>query len=287
MNMYNKILFVCLVLSMSSCFNYETQFDGSYDTSTVDQDSTELKKYLLYSSDGKFYLSNEFGYDTKSSSDDLNVVMASINNSHTKILYKEPNRDIQVFDIDSWSVERSIEGSSDALFFDYHPNNESIYYLKQSGLLYIDGPQLYETNPIDVEENLSISSTSFVYSSAVILPNDDIIISFGSSFGKYFARVNQTSEIERRFVGNFAYKMRTNPSGTEVHAVNQFSWGSSSIGIDANTLEDLDNVNGQYSVPHSYLGEDRYYYIDDDNYLRIPNGEKYFITGGDPTSLDY
>lgn len=294
--MKHKSIYLFFLLILSSCYTYEPQFEGPFDPSSESVDQ-ELSKTLMYTSSGKLYLSNDYGLETvQVSDDDVFVQYASINNNHTKVIYKVNGEDIAVYDIESQTIERRVENSRDAVFCDFHANNESIYYFTSKGMMYVDGTQLYNTNPLDMTEHLTVSSSSsYNFGSAVILPNNDIIASFKFFFGnsRYIARINETEQIKSRQLThssgplyNNLEHMRINHTGTLLHASEVVVGGIRSMEIDINTLE-VETNSKNYSLPHSYLSQEVGYFIYDDNTLVIPEGDDQFILNSSPSSLDY
>jgi len=286
--MFRFTILLYIVL-FNSCYNYETQFDGAYDTN-IEHENLVPTKSLIYTVNGDLVLSNDYGFYKEIYGENLDIEKASINNIHTKVLYKESNKPIVVFDLETWTIERTIAGSENAEFFDYHPNNESIYYFTPQGLLYVDGPPLYSVNPLNMKTNLSEGfSAAYRVASAVILPNNDIIAClarFNSTGYRYLSRFNEFEEIRYERIEETLEQMRINHSGTKMRAVGMPNWSYRDVTLDVDSLT-YDYRGNVFSLPHSYQDENQGYRIDDDDRLYIPGGERFFVESDDVTSMDY
>lgn len=145
------LLFPFLLLGMVSCFNYETQFEGPYEDEENIGEEVELPKVLVYVAGGNVYLADRFGRDSIILDNSGTVKVASINNEHSKVIFKPNNENIQIYDIATDRITGAINGTSTAVWFDYHANNETIYFLLSDGFLDTSGPEILANRPIQLK----------------------------------------------------------------------------------------------------------------------------------------
>jgi hypothetical protein len=131
--MKNLFFFLLIACAISGCSKYETQFDGPYSDEKGYQPQNIPYEILYVGSDGKMYmLDAALRYQKTFPTITNNVFRAVINYTHDKIAYKSVFGNIIVIDTAGTQI-REIAGSSNADIFDFHPNNETVYYLPYGG----------------------------------------------------------------------------------------------------------------------------------------------------------
>ncbi len=192
--MINRLFALLLVLVCSACFNYETQFEGPYDPDSEDKEEVVIPKEVVYVAGGNVYLANEFARDSVIIDDSGRIKVASINNNHTKVIYKENNQNIKIYDIESERITGEVPGSQDAFWFDFHANNETIYFFTTDSQLDTYGPEVLVKHPI------SLRTLSGVFGNArggTVLENGDFIFSMesGGTFNNHFLFLADGNEV--------------------------------------------------------------------------------------------
>ena len=222
----NAILIFLLVgLGLSACFNYEAQFEGAY----TDEDlgaGGQLKKELVIAAGGTVYLTDPTlrSFDPIESTRNADIRLASINFSHTQVLYKTPTGNIQIYDIAAATEVDEVPDSEAAIWFDFHHNNETVYFLDTEGLLHTYGPTVLARQPLDL--NSLLAPTRSV-EGAAILPGGEVVFStfaFGSFNRRYLRRTNVAlNEVEVNIETQSAARyFRLDSAATAVWVGNEF-----------------------------------------------------------------
>ena len=271
------------------CFTYEVQYDGPPEEEDV---INELPKSLVYVSGGRVFLSNHYGLDSLIINTGSSVEIASINNDHTKVLFKEAGEEIQEYDIALGTISRFIPGSADAIFFDYHPNGQLIFHFTLGGLLSIEGGDLYPNNPLDLKQFFPASSGFRRVHGATILPNNEIVMSiYWEGFGVNYdiIRTDGTNVLDSRPKNTTYEQFRVNPSGTELLASDNFGLEPRLNDINIFNLAHNNFSGSILGTPNSYISEDFGYLVSDDflNEIFIPNNSVIVPVFGNVTSIDY
>lgn len=141
-------IYLSILLTLGSCLNYETQADGPYDPN---EEQEILMPSVVYVSNGNVYLGDQFLRDSIIIDDSGQNTLVSINNNHTKVLFKRANQNIQVYDIESASLDEEVPNSEAAFWFEYHSNNKTIYYLIGNEIVTV-GENILEQNPLNLVE---------------------------------------------------------------------------------------------------------------------------------------
>ncbi len=177
-NILNIICWV-IVLNFCSCLNYDTQFEGDYNA----EEESNTSNSVVFVLNGDVYLSNPFLKDsTLIASGDH--TLASINNNHTKVLFKSPDQNINVYDIASKSITEEIANTQNAFWFDYHSNNETVYYLIGNEI-FTHGKSLLDKSPLNLAELIGLQDANTTIGSAVIKSNKDIVFSANTNSDGY------------------------------------------------------------------------------------------------------
>jgi hypothetical protein len=123
------ICLFCLIIH-TSCSKYKVQFEGAYDDKTgVDIKSQTKDHQILYVQSGKLYTIDPKLEDIRPYPNlPTGIVFAAINPAHTKIAYKTALGNITLID-SSGTQLATIASTSAVTSFDWHANNETLYYV--------------------------------------------------------------------------------------------------------------------------------------------------------------
>ncbi len=283
-NIFYTVLMLSVLIGSLGCYDYETQFEGPYS-----QDSEfiepELPRELVYISGGNVYLANQFVTDSIIIDNSGEVARASINYEHSNVLFKRTGENIQIYNIEEERVTGEVAGSIDATWFDYHANNETIYYLIGDNL-HTQGPELLSENPKDLRDFFAFNIDII---GAVITNVGDIIYTLKVLGGNttYIIRTNHLNEsqnIYERVIPNAVRFMRINSNDSAILGTSQP--GSDMVEIRPNNggydwFNDFrlgvpgENNNRGYYVTNNLLG------------IETPSGEEIEVTTGLITSIDF
>ena len=135
-------LYSLLLLLLFSCSKYETQFEGPY--SEEDNDViTEFNEFLIIQSN-KIKLIDRVKKELKLVPTDESVSKAAFNYSRDKIAY-QGSGNIKIIDIYGNFIAE-IPGSQEAKYFEWHANNETLYYLLSNDIIMYYGPEIQIAN---------------------------------------------------------------------------------------------------------------------------------------------
>ena len=174
-----KFLPLLLVIGLASCFDYETQFDGPY-SDEENNTGFKLPKKVVYVAGGNVYLANEFAKDSIRIDNSATVDVASINNDHTNVLFKRTGENINIYNIESESITGQVPNTETAIWFDYHANNETIYFLLSNNLLDTYGPEVLTNRPIDLR---TLGSVTGNVKGVAVMNNGEFVFSKISAIG--------------------------------------------------------------------------------------------------------
>lgn len=280
-NIFIKSIPLFFVIVLTSCFDYQTQFDGPYSDAGPDGDS-KIPKEVVYVAGGNVYLANEFASDSILIENSGEVEIASINNEHSKVLFKKDNNNIQIYDIESGNVAGEVPDSETAIWFDYHKNNQTIYYLLTNDRLYTYGPDVLDNQPLNLRTLsgiagkikgvalteagtiiFSIVSTTTNNKYLIISDGTDVIDFFQSSYARINFRLNASED--RLWSGNdinsLLYQYR-------LPIFNQLS-------------------TSPFYIMGAPVAQDIGYRVTDDNTIVTPISTVIQSPGGQITSIDY
>ena len=128
-----KLLFSIFILSFilhSGCSKYVTQYEGPYnDEKGVVLPPSSKVHSIVYVESGKLNVIDDQMTDIKTfPSLPTNIVYAAINNTHDRIAYKTATGNITIIDSIGTQLGQ-IVGTSAVKCFDWHANNETLYYM--------------------------------------------------------------------------------------------------------------------------------------------------------------
>ncbi len=271
-------------LSITACFNYETQFEGPYEE-TDEVVAPDFPKELVYVAGGNVYLADRFGRDSLILDNSGNVEIASINNDHTKVIFKKPNENIKVYDIEAGSITDEVPGTSTAIWYDYHANNQTVYFLLSDNNLNTYGPDVLSRKPI----NLSSLTPQLgdITKGVVVLENGDFIFSSfapGIFNSRFIYSSNGTDILKQRETNSTRRYLRVNADEDRLWMSDEFDQflhkyrvsGLSYIGSD---------LNGYYIGTPTEDGVG--YVITEDNVIRTPSFKAIESPGGNFSSVDF
>lgn len=283
-NITIKTVAFFLIFTTSSCYNYEEQYDGEYEDSTTDEEVV-IPKEVVFVAGGDVYLANQFVEDIIKIDETGTVEVASINNEHTKIIFKRSGENIQVYDIASETITEEIPDTETATWFDYHKNNETVYHLSAGGILKTVGPEVLTNNSIINLNNLSIIDGST--RGAVILENGNIIFSVeGNAFDTNRIFISDGSEILVSRATNFFYRkdMRLNEEENILWAGHENDYSVGFYRTSDLFQENDEDTNSYLGVPKN---ADSGYKVNENNEIITPNFQRIQSPNGEITSIDY
>ena len=281
MNIYKFLFAFGIITLFGSCFNYETQYEGPYSDS--ENTGGSFSKELVYVAGGKVFLADRFAESAITLDDSGSVTVASINNDHTKVLYKRVNNNIQIYDIATETVIDEVPDSENAKWFDFHPNNETVFFLSFN-MLDTYGPDVLPTHPIDLGA-LSGVTGGIVYGVA-LAPSNRIYFSVASSSTntEYLFYSNGLVILDFKVVSNIKSDFRLSPDySTLWMARNQGSLDLEivfTLGLNFNTI--LTDV--AYGVP---IAPETGYRATRQNTILTIENNTIEVLSGQITSIDF
>jgi hypothetical protein len=134
----NILSILLLGIFLAGCTAYETQFEGPYEDG---QSSAPINVTyeIAYAQSGVLWLSSANLRYRKQLYTPVTAEKVAINYSHDRIAYKAAGGNINIIDSAGTNIA-NVTGSSDAVAFDFHPNNETIYWVSANGTLKQFGP---------------------------------------------------------------------------------------------------------------------------------------------------
>ncbi len=268
---------------MVSCTKYETQYEGPYsDKDLAENNNSELSKELVFVSDGVVFLANKFVSDLLVVSDEGGVQVASINNNHTKVLYKRAGYNIQIYDIASGSNGEEVAGSSNAYWFDYHANNETIYFLDGSNLHTV-GPEVLLQNPVNLINESGIPNGYL--RGATILENGHIVfsvLSLGTFTNRYLFLSDGEDILNTKETQGFMDRIRLSKEEDVLWCGDEYN-----NFLRQYSLSDLSSETLSSGVFGAPTGSNNGYIVTDDNEIQTPGFGTVEITTGVVTAIDY
>jgi hypothetical protein len=136
MKKYVHLIIFLATFFISACYKYEVQHEGAYSDANNQVEQAildeEKNKGIIYVDAGKLYLTNP-SFTEKLLVPNLpaNIFYASINDAHDKIAYKTLSGDITIVSILGTPIA-VIPNTSSSTIFDWHANNNSLFYLSGS-----------------------------------------------------------------------------------------------------------------------------------------------------------
>ena len=167
------ILFILLVIGTSSCSNYEAQFEGPYNE---ESETSAEAKVVVFVVDGNVLLANAVLQDIETIDNSGEVDVVSINNAHTKVIFKRENGNIQIYDIKEERITDEVPNSGDATWFDFHANNETIFF-QTDWTVSTYGPEVIPNNIIDIKSIYPVFVDGNILRGVTMLENGGFIYS--------------------------------------------------------------------------------------------------------------
>ncbi len=257
-----KLFPLFLILFSTACFKYDTQFDGPYKDG--DETTVELPKEVVYVAGGNVYLANEFVRDSIKIDNSGTVEVASINNDHSKVLFKRPGQNIMIYDIAAENVIGEVPNSETANWFDYHKNNQTVYYILSDDKLYTNGPEVLANNPINLR---TLSGVFGTVKGVVVMENGNFVFSMASlsSNNKYLFESDGINILSQYQTTSARTSFRLNASETRLWSGNE-----------------LNSFLYYYRVPQlTQLGDDSQYILG----APISSSLGYRITDSNPSQI--
>lgn len=277
--LYKITIAFCILASMNACLDYETQYEGPYEESFSDQ---SLARVLVYVAGGNVYLANRLAQDSIIIDNSGSVTIASINHEHTKVIFKSPGQNIQIYDIESGNISGEVPNTGLATWYEFHANNETIYF--QIGVnLDTYGPEVLPSRPV----NLMLVSGLIGgrVTSPVILENGEVVFP-----------IHSASILNTRYLfhidGNDVISSRVTTGGYE-HcrlSADEFAlWSGNEFGrLYINRIQELTPISFfndlLIGAPVSFNSG---YTVNDDNQIITPEGQLTNSPGGVISSIDF
>ncbi len=218
-----NIYFLVICCLLAGCKKYQVQYEGPYDPS---QTITTFSPYeYLYILNNHVYVTTlKFAQTKMISKFNEQAILASINSQHTKVAYKEANKNIIITDNEGKFID-SIPGTEDVVSFDWQVKSSVFYMLRPDGKIsFWNGTIAVATT------NLStlVSGTN-VFKELVILEDNRLLFHYyrTASFADYLYMIS--------------------PSG--VHIEN----------LGASGLSNVNNLKAEIRSDGSVLGTFSYY----------------------------
>lgn len=281
--MMTRFFFLLLLLGFSSCFQYETQFEGPY-TEEAEGDPSELSLpvELVYTAGGQVYLANKFGRDSIVIANTGVVELASINYEHSQVAFKVSNENIKIYQIETEEIVDEIPDSENAIWFDFHANNSTVYYLLDNKL-YTHGPAIFSDQPINLR---SLSGIFGQVKGVAVMTDGTIIFSMLSSgtLNKRYMLIGNEDEVTRFFEINAAEsRMRINEAEDVLWAGDEFDNFLHSWRLPQMTSIDFES---QYYIGAPVSGT-RGFKVTADDEIYTPEFRYIQSPDGEITSIDF
>ncbi len=141
-NTFQITLAIVLIAGFFACGDYKTQYEGPYQDPT---DGSGIKGNpiiyeILFVQDGQIHLASANLRYSKQLNVSGFVTQASINHAHDRIAYKTATGNISIIDSTGAAIA-SVPNSSGVIWFDWHPNNQTLYMLQNDQLSFY-GPNV-------------------------------------------------------------------------------------------------------------------------------------------------
>ncbi len=283
--MKTKYLILCIVgaLSLSSCFNYEAQFEGAYEDPEV-ADPGVLPKSVVLVAGGNVYLADDFFEEIDMIEGVSNVEIASINHAHTKVLFQEDGQNIQIYDLESKSIIGEVPESEKAMWFDYHRNNETVYFLTVNGWMHTHGPDILAQEPF----NFRMIDFSSRVTGAAVLEDGRIVFSTFLPGGINNRSLKLTDQAltrveEYKLLQASATNFRINEAENILWAGTEFNNWMNFYRIPSLNFYD-DDTNMLFGAP---LNFETGYKVNQNNMISGPGFFSKDSPGGEITSIDF
>jgi hypothetical protein len=217
------LLFFSLLL-LSSCSKYETQYEGPY--SEADPEPKGPAYYdMVFVLDNQLYMASADLKQVKKLNIPTSISRASINFSHTRIAYQPAfGGNLVVIDTSGAQIA-TVPNSEGATDFDWHANNETLYFLDNNDLRFF-GPNVMAAHT-DLDNAHPYFGVPY-YHSVTVLPNGAVAFGFSVSGGpvsytgfRIAYTTQQPGQQDRNLAvsGQFPGKIRTTLDGSKLFVI--------------------------------------------------------------------
>lgn len=162
-------------LLLAACWKYEPQFEGEYVDGETTPDVQPAREILLLQNKQAFHLTRRLTLKKEVPGVPSDVDLIAQNFSRTRIAYKQGWQDIMIID-SSGAAVGTVPNSAAATWFDFHSNNETLYFV--SGLkLNFFGPALAvgKTNFLTL---FPTGATDPELYAAVVLKDNSVVVGY-------------------------------------------------------------------------------------------------------------
>lgn len=165
------VLMTVYAFIFSGC-GYKTIYEGPYSDDLI-YSTGEIYSQIVFARDGDLILTDPYFTNFKTMPEVDNIVLSAINYRHDLLAYKSNGNDIVICDT-AFQIIGTVPGSEDAVFFDFHANNETLYYLTADGAVGIYGPEIpRELSHID---ELVINFENTIDAHAIVIAPDGAVV---------------------------------------------------------------------------------------------------------------
>lgn len=256
-----SLLTLLSVLFFAACSKYQTQYEGPY-SEDGEPKAIAVNYQILTILDGKITLFDQgLKHRKEVAGTPSDVTEASISFDHQLIAYKRSGQNIQVIDTTGKFIAE-VAGSATGYAFDWHANNQTLYYLKNNKI-YFYGPALQV--PIsDLDMLLAAGASSDAISGLAITANNNVWVcyeyyTFQTGDTRFVEGRSPSGQIMKKTIGSYLSSswMRTDLSGQTVYfdTYSNFSQNVYGVNTNAKVLTDVGeykylafNPEGDYKV---------------------------------------
>lgn len=180
MNMY-KIAgrLICSLFLLASCSKYETQYEGPYSENSGGPEEPAYYD-MVFALDNQLYMASADLKKVKKMPVSIPVARVAINFSHDRIAYLPAfGGDIVIIDTSGAQIA-TVPNSGDATDFDFHANNQTLYFLDDNQIRF-HGPNVTVAHT-DLDNAQPYFGVPY-YHSVTVLPNGAVAFGFSVSGG--------------------------------------------------------------------------------------------------------
>lgn len=184
------VLMTVYAFLFSGC-GYKTIFEGPYSDDLI-YSTGEIYSQIVFTRSGELVLTDPYFTNIKTMPEVDNIALSAINYRHDLIAYKINGNDIVICDT-AFQIMGTVPGSEEAIFFDFHANNETLYYLTEDGAVGIYGPEI--PRELSHINELVTSSLNTIDAHAIVIAPDGAVVVAYSHFINGQGDVNRIAKL--------------------------------------------------------------------------------------------